>query len=1737
MNDINTTFQEQTLSRRIETENYDTLRLNNGRTISSLKLSPDCEYIAIGDTAGIVTIRYLPERGRKLVTFNAGSDTTILHILWHPSPEEKETLFVCSGNGYINCINFSGLSEDADPKITGVRVLGWASAMAINDTGTEISVSHDDSTKIHHLPFEVGQPRYPMKGEIPAIYHGLRHVEKGLPVREHSRPIGLHYLSDGALLVSFFARVVVFNTSTKQELWSIPIPTGTQIASCSISPSKHYMVATNLHSGLDWFSLPTRTFLSSTRVDDVYADRNYRLPVVFLTENSVATGHNCGYVVAASRGVDKVARMGKMRNQPSQVLSGGMNLQKNMLVIASGHDNELIIRSFAERSERSVVPQQATASNNGESSSSAAQLAEAPSAKDKGKAKEEPPVDTQLLQPPAPQASSSTLGLVPVAGESSSSASKLNESANVEGLNTAKEEESEENPPHRPPRPRHSNNLARTITKTKALAIIVAVLLLRLLVVLLQINSSGVQEAKNLVHRRQDQPYTGDSYDEDNYENDEECLCDSPVILTETKVVTITKPLASRMDALESYLQHNHTTQDAVKLSNLLNRESLEDLVMLGARTEEHSNFAYMMTAYRVIAAFSPVANPGDGVGAQPVDVPSSFKTGFSSLYGKYYAHSRMSDWQELLTTAAKNIEIVHKYTDGSWDGTSTGPFAAIRQWSKITQLNGGLNVAENVLIFSMHLSFLLNGSYTVSSNDENLKIPNIPSSERAIMMEAERHAGASMDEEDKKFVQGMVSKYTIPNLRFPFLFGSQTSIVASCLGIKLLSQKGVSKSTITSLPAFIGGQKPQALQETEKIIWDLVRRLAQSSRLLISDIHAAFQSLPWDAIRSASAEERSWLDRGLSPPKSLSLPAANPPQFSNSSGAGSSGQPACNNLPVDQCAIVNENLVGKRKRASTEDINIAESRASAIEVTPEDSVNPSRATGDAGEISVSPSIGEDRTIPSSKRRRPTSGAVDTAVAEDTNSVANFDQSIPELSDPKSLRPEKGNKKGRKKTRKIDSSYKGRPCPPPTAKREASPIGTSSDFEWVERPPSPSQHSDLSMTPASSPRIKFSQLEAMGSETKVRNPSHLDDFLGPLDLRAAAGSHPSIPIDVDALDKYRPSLHPVQNNEALEESDFTVSSFVAKGFGPMFWIQCHNDRSTSFIANLAARVAEKYEDGMPPHMVNPDKSIFLVMNKASVDELGSKTPAELHSTIRDRWVLVTGAVDLVSKLRDPDSQLKMFSKKCDCKPARDNCPCALFELLIAIEGFGNTIEIHGHLLHSFGSHFADLLTDQSVSIDPHDRQAIRHGTMHLIIETKDALEKGKILSVSPIPSRTTDPHLRFIISETVAFEVTHPRRKTFRLWPSPAQAHSFRTVLLKGGINRLLIPPDGLGEILTVLLGEVWVVVCRPKNGGLVDSLARPDHLLQLKLFEFDVAGGEYEAVVLLTNDILVLQPGSLYLLYAHKDIVLHRRYFYSAGTMRETHMSLVQSFVLGDLITKDIGTLVTSRHYLCRMMLFWHDVLTGSDQSRPITNETLHHVPAIDSFESCLNVLSLVCISVFANAYDIRTYDGTGVPTSDRAMYIAARRSAIMTARWLFTNYDFIDQESRRIVDSRKEIWFLMMAMHACALLRFKKAADRVPGRTATRCTLVDLHMQVNHALGLFPEAKEAFERLLLSPENLNAPLTWLTSLPNMVFDVRRRAEPLQSMDDDVKESPELGYTTDDLKAFEIAGNHSSYL
>jgi hypothetical protein len=168
--------------------------------------------------------------------------------------------------------------------------------------------------------------------------------------------------------------------------------------------------------------------------------------------------------------------------------------------------------------------------------------------------------------------------------------------------------------------------------------------------------------------------------------------------------------------------------------------------------------------------------------------------------------------------------------------------------------------------------------------------------------------------------------------------------------------------------------------------------------------------------------------------------------------------------------------------------------------------------------------------------------------------------------------------------------------------------------------------------------------------------------------------------------------------------------------------------------------------------------------------------------------------------------------------------------------------------------------------------------------------------------------------------------------------------------------------------------------------------------------------------------------------------------------------------------------------------------------------------------------------------------------------------AKWLIDHYDFIEPGTGRTVDGKTEIWFLMMTMHAKALLRFKRAADKSCYVLGTACTEDELHAQLNYALSPFPGAKKSFDNTLQHPSNLeldlNAPLTWLTSTPAMAYSIRRKLTPPTALEegkslalmhtytmtsnsllDDMWDSPDLGYTVDDLRFFQKAGSHSYFL
>ncbi|RXW15899.1 hypothetical protein EST38_g9955 [Candolleomyces aberdarensis] len=325
------------LSSDLVVEDRAVYNVHNSRSITAFKLSADASILTRGQ------VRDMSQNGFRFIAFHAGENIPIACLLWHPSvTTEQRALFIASANGFIHCVTFSVdtdnpvctnptvhiqiptqfLVVDQKPFNTAVRVPGLITCMAINHSATELAASHDNFTKVWKLPFRAGEPEGPEAASVVPHEVLAGRDWQNIPVRNHPRPVGLQYAPDGALFIAFFSKIEVYNTSNLSKSWEIIVPEDTQIGSFTLSPSGRLIAATNLVSGVEWFSAVTKSHLSTTRIDDEYNHRSYMLPIEFLSDTTFAIGHNAGKVISGCHGVDATEVLAQHEtNLPCRFLS------------------------------------------------------------------------------------------------------------------------------------------------------------------------------------------------------------------------------------------------------------------------------------------------------------------------------------------------------------------------------------------------------------------------------------------------------------------------------------------------------------------------------------------------------------------------------------------------------------------------------------------------------------------------------------------------------------------------------------------------------------------------------------------------------------------------------------------------------------------------------------------------------------------------------------------------------------------------------------------------------------------------------------------------------------------------------------------------------------------------------------------------------------------------------------------------------------------------------------------------------------------------------------------------------------------------------------------------------------------------------------------------------------------------------------------------------------------------
>ncbi|KAJ2915183.1 hypothetical protein MD484_g5230, partial [Candolleomyces efflorescens] len=1010
-----------------------------------------------------------------------------------------------------------------------------------------------------------------------------------------------------------------------------------------------------------------------------------------------------------------------------------------------------------------------------------------------------------------------------------------------------------------------------------------------------------------------------------------------------------------------------------------------------------YETFCDIIAAYHLLVQYSPTSSvPPVSIDAKAI--PSSFLKRLATLHKKFVGTGkRLSDWPSLVDQGLAHIRSVNEVLGAKSSAfQSTGPLAGIRNMRNLGRMSAGLGVAENFLYAGFHVLFLLKGSCTNLNACPDIRIPSFPSNVDRIIAETERTTGGNLDDGDKEYLRELFTQTSTSafEVKLPLLLSLAASPAVLNLPFRI-SKSGASKSTVTLLSAFRGNNKPSALQQTEDILWPMLKDFFQCQEPLFAVLHRACESFPWEGIRASTDEERTWVDPGIP-----------------SKDAISTLQPTIPSTDATLSVTVRRELRKRKDRSDSPEpdcpasddarTRVSSKRAPLTESTrtlqPHLSTAPRRSPrgnkrAKARNDDESASQEDESSSLVTHKQASSSAPLEFVQDEEGEALVMHDQALASSSGHRTLHdaalsPQPLHRSSSESTIQTqhdgsledtsftirESSFDSRTTSPhPTT---LSGLDASGDVKVIVNPPTSPIQTDSSTPPTVT---NHSEFDLIGSQ--------------------------KLPIDVDQLDRYRPSLTPLleNNGNVIEDNDLRFFPFTANGLGPDFSVQCHSDADKSLVTNVIYQVESLYDA------------------TGDLSQLRSQSPRDIQSTLRRWWI--NGHVSV-----EP----------------------TLAAFLNEIEPFGNTVEIH----------------DQSISVDPHVKAAICHGTVDQIILTKLAKEKMKVLSVSAIPSRNTDPYDPLYASETWAYFATHARRTSLRWKPSPAQALSFNGVALKGAVFPFQIPPDGFGVVLTVRMGDLFTVLCRPEREEQpLDELARPDYLMHLDPYHSVIGSSEYEGVLL---------------------------------TSGNTGYCSIR-------VTVDIGTSINSRHYLCRMMMFWYDVLVDGKHNGSNTDDALRHVPTLDSFESVLDLLALVSLSMFANVLDQRTYSMEEVPRHDRALYIAARRAAMLTVKWFFATYDLFDLKIQSDIDGYAEFWYPMLGMQATALLQFKFDADQAHrfDPRHSRCSADQVRQQLQYVVDIYPLAGDHFNAHP-SPSPCFEPLTYLTSVSKLVYEVRKRSEPV---------------------------------
>ncbi|KAF9035227.1 hypothetical protein BJ165DRAFT_658932 [Panaeolus papilionaceus] len=314
------------------------------------------------------------------------------------------------------------------------------------------------------------------------------------------------------------------------------------------------------------------------------------------------------------------------------------------------------------------------------------------------------------------------------------------------------------------------------------------------------------------------------------------------------------------------------------------------------------------------------------------------------------------------------------------------------------------------------------------------------------------------------------------------------------------------------------------------------------------------------------------------------------------------------------------------------------------------------------------------------------------------------------------------------------------------------------------------------------------------------------------------------------------------------------------------------------------------------------------------------------------------------------------------------------------------------------SHFYP--TKSKVIIRDHSHFPVERfiGTLNEVIEASSTCS-GRLLSTERLPLHEGATTMSSIASDSATWCATKglPLCPPDEVFPLPHLRGAYAST--KGVLAELQIAHDGLGMVMNVECGALWVICAfpiQPETGFLLSTFGTT-----FSLDHPDPTKWIYEAVLLSPGMKLVIRPNTLYALIALEDTLYTVDNFYATSTLTDTLAGLVHA-ICSPHITKSVSTpsscLLLQRYVICLHAAF---VLDEIDKTDPLND----HLPDVLTPDGCSNFFAAcvigILLDIFAwSSYRHRHNHNGSSSNHEQDRYAHVRKLGYEALRWFFENH-----------------------------------------------------------------------------------------------------------------------------------------